>query len=98
MKIFYRDILSISVLLAFFTSYALAESKHSASSSYYLASNQKDGISEQTALTIAQIQINGHALKIRHVNDVYRIKILSNKNTVHTVTVNSINGKIISPH
>ena len=98
MKIFYRYILSISALLAFYTSYALAESKHNSSSSYYLASNQQDGISEQAALTIAQKQINGHALKISRVNDVYRIKILSNQGTVHIVTVNTINGKIMSSH
>ena len=98
MKIFYRFILAISVLLAFFTSSVLAESKHNSSSSYYLASNQQDGISEQAAVTIAQRQINGHALKINRVNDVYRIKILSNQSTVHIVTVNTINGKIMSSY
>ena len=98
MKIFYQFILSISVLLVFFTSYALAELKHNSSPPNYLTSNQQDGISEQAAVTIAQKKINGRVLTISRVNDAYRIKILSNQSTVHIVTVNAINGKIIPSH
>ena len=98
MKIFSRFILSISVLLAFFTSYVLAESKHNSSSPYYLTSNQQDGISEQAAVAIAQKQINGRVLAIRRLNNLYRIKILSDQSTVHIVTVDAINGTVMSSH
>ena len=98
MKYFYQFILAISVLLAFFSSYALAESRHNSSSTYYQTSDQQDGISEQAAVAIAQKQINGRVLAIRRINNIYRIKILSNQSTVHVVAVDAINGTIKSSH
>ncbi len=97
MKISYRFILFIAVLLANFTTQAIAYSKLNPSY-YYQASNQQDGISEQAAAAIAQKQIGGRVLAIRRVNNNYRIKILSNHSTVHIVVVNAINGKVMSSH
>jgi hypothetical protein len=97
-KIFYRFILSVLVLLAFLTSYASAESTYNSPSTYYQTSDQQDGISEQAAVAIAQKKINGRVLAIRRINNIYRIKILSNQSTVHIVAVNAINGTIMSSH
>jgi len=97
MKIFYRFVLFIAVILASFTSQAVTDSKHNPPT-YYLTSNQQDGISEQAAVAIAQKQINGRVLAIRRINNIYRIKILSNQSTVHIVAVDAINGTIKSSH
>ena len=97
MKIFYRFILFITVMLASFTSQAVADSKHNPSY-YYQTSDQQDGISEQAAVAIAQKQINGRVLAIKRVNNIYQIKILSNQSTVHIVAINAINGKIMPSH
>jgi hypothetical protein len=98
MKIFYRFILSVLVLLTIFASYASAESTHNSPSTYYQTSDQQDGISEQAAVAIAQKQINGRVLAIRRINNIYRIKILSNQSTVHIVAVDAMNGAIKSSH
>jgi hypothetical protein len=97
-KTFYRFILSVLVLLAFFTSYASAESTRNSPSTYYQTSDQQDSISEQAAVAIAQKKINGRVLAIRRINNIYRIKILSNQSTVHIVAVDAINGTILSSH
>lgn len=97
MKIFYRFILLIIVLMASSSSQAIANFKLSPSY-YYQVSNQQDGISEQAAAAIAQQKINGRVLAIRRVDNFYRIKILSNHSTVHIVVVNAIDGKIMSSH
>lgn len=97
MKILYRFILSITVLMASFSSQAIANLELSPSH-YYQISNQQDEISEQAAAAIAQQKINGRVLAIRRVDNFYRIKILSNHSTVHIVVVNAINGKIMSSH
>jgi uncharacterized membrane protein YkoI len=97
MKILYRFILSITVLMASFSSQAIANLELSPSY-YYQISNQQDEISEQAAAAIAQQKINGRVLAIRRVDNFYRIKILSNHSTVHIVVVNAINGKIMSSH
>jgi uncharacterized membrane protein YkoI len=97
MKILYRFILSIKVLMASFSIQAIANLELSPSY-YYQISNQQDEISEQAAAAIAQQKINGRVLAIRRVDNFYRIKILSNHSTVHIVVVNAINGKIMSSH
>lgn len=97
MKISYRFILFITVILASFTTQAIANSTYNPSN-YYQTSNQQDGISEQAAAAIAQQQVNGRILAIRRVKNVYRIKILSNHSTVHIVLINAINGKVMSSH
>ena len=97
MKIFSRFILIITVILVYFTSQAVADSKRNPST-YYQTSDQQDGISEQAAVAIAQKQINGRVLAIRRINNIYRIKILSNQSTVHIVAVDAINGTIKSSH
>lgn len=97
MKIVYRFILFITIIMAGFSSQAFANSKISPSFSHQV-SNQQDGISEQAAAAIAQQKINGRVLAIRRIDNFYRIKILSNHSTVHIVVVNAINGKIMSSH
>ena len=97
MKIFYRFTLFFTVILASFTSQAVADSKHN-SSTYYQTSDQQEGISEQAAVAIAQKQINGRVLAISRINNIYRIKILSNQSTVHIVSVDAVNGTIKPSH
>lgn len=65
---------------------------------YYQTGNQQSNISEQAAIAIAQQHINGRVLAINRVKNSYRIKILSNKGTVHIVSVNSINGTFMTSH
>jgi uncharacterized membrane protein YkoI len=97
MKIFHRFFLFLAIILIAFASRAIADSNRSPSINYQ-TNDQQGGISEQAAVAVAQKQINGRVLAIRRENNVYRIKILSNQSTVHTVAVNAINGKIMSSH
>lgn len=62
------------------------------------ASIPVDGISEQRAMTIAKQHFKGRVLAINRTDNLYRIKILSNQGTVHTVLINVTDGSVISIH
>ncbi|MBY0475589.1 MAG: PepSY domain-containing protein [Nitrosomonas sp.] len=55
-------------------------------------------ITEQKAITIAQQHFKGRVLAINQVGHTYRIKILSDHGTVHTVLINAQDGSVISTH
>jgi uncharacterized membrane protein YkoI len=95
MKIFHQILRFISIILVCFACRAIADSNPTPSTDYQ-PSGQQSTISEQTAVTIAQKQIDGRVLAIRLENNVYRIKILSKQSTVHIVAVSATNGKIMS--
>lgn len=65
---------------------------------YYQTANQHGEISQRKAIAIAQNHIQGRVLDIRRHNDIYRVKILSEKGSVHVVQVNANNGEIITDH
>jgi hypothetical protein len=62
------------------------------------AANQHGGISQRKAIAIAQNYIQGRVLDIRRHNDIYRVKILSEKGSIHVVQVNANDGEIITDH
>ena len=92
MKKFYRFFLLTIVLITCFTPPVAAAGQNNARSHYFLASNQT--ISEQAAVTIAKQHINGRVLAVNRTDTAYRIKILSDKGTIHIVSVNSTDGSI----
>ena len=55
-------------------------------------------ITEQKAIIIAQQHFKGRVLAINQTNHTYRIKILSEQGTVHTVLINALDGTIVSTH
>lgn len=65
---------------------------------HYQAANQRGGISQRKAIAIAQNYIQGRVLDIRQHNGIYRVKILSEKGSVHIVQVNAHDGEIITGH
>jgi len=72
--------------------------KHSVATEHPTHSDPATGISEQKAITIAQQHFNGRVLAINHTDHTYRIKILSEKGTVHTVLINALDGTVVSTH
>ncbi|MCB1935285.1 MAG: PepSY domain-containing protein [Nitrosomonas sp.] len=56
------------------------------------------GISQRRAIAIAQQHINGRVLDIKQQDNVYRVKILSEKGSIHIVQVNVLDGRIITGH
>jgi len=60
--------------------------------------NREAGISQRSAISIAQRQIKGRVLDIKRNNNVYRVKILSDQGSIHIVQVNAIDGTIESRH
>lgn len=56
------------------------------------------GVSQRRAIAIAQQYINGRVLDIKQQGDVYRVKILSEKGSIHIVQVNVLDGRIITGH
>ncbi|MDH5480754.1 MAG: PepSY domain-containing protein [Nitrosomonas sp.] len=53
-------------------------------------------LSQQEAVNIAQQHIEGRVLAIKHIDNTYRIKILSSQGTVHILLINAANGLIVS--
>ncbi|MBL8500557.1 MAG: PepSY domain-containing protein [Nitrosomonas sp.] len=72
--------------------------KHSAAAERPAHSDPATGISEQKAIAIAQQHFKGRVLAINQTDHTYRIKILSEKGTVHTVLINTLDGTVVSTH
>lgn len=70
--------------------------RHHASGERNRASNSADSISEQQAIAIAQQHFRGRVLAINRSGNLYRIKILSDQGTVHSVLINAQNGALVS--
>lgn len=94
----WQEILVIVMLMTGPITQAMAGWQSSASYYYRTGSNPLTGITEQKAITIAQQHFKGRALSINHDDNTYRIKILSNKGTVHTILINATDGSVISAH
>ncbi|QOJ23998.1 MAG: PepSY domain-containing protein [Gammaproteobacteria bacterium] len=62
------------------------------------ASDPAAGISEQRAITIAQQHFKGRVLAINQTDHLYRVKILSDQGTVHTILINALDGSVVSTH
>ena len=92
MKKLCRLFLLTVVLATCFISPVATAGQNNVLSHYLLASNQH--ISEQAAVTIAKKHINGRVLAISRTGGTYRIKILSEKGTVHIVSVNGTDGSV----
>ncbi len=92
-----RSILLMVILLINAGHPALAEQKHTTSANAQ-TSNQQNSISQQKAVDIAQQHINGRVLAINHIDDAYRIKILSSDGSVHIVLISALDGSVISAH
>lgn len=56
------------------------------------------GITEQKAISIAQQQIKGRVLAINQMDRTYRVKILSDQGTIHTILIDLQDGTVISMH
>lgn len=94
----WQEILVIVMLMTGPITQTMAGWQSSASNYYRTGSNPSTGITEQKAITIAQQHLKGRVLAIHHADNVYRIKILNNQGTVHTILINATNGSIISMH
>ena len=70
--------------------------RHNAASEHNRAGKPAGGISEQDAIAIAQQHSAGRVLAINQADRVYRIKILSDRGTVHTILIDALNGGVVS--
>ncbi len=75
-----------------------AAGRHNAASERNRAENPADGISEQRAIAIAQQHFRGRVLAISQADRLYRIKILSDQGSIHTVLINALDGSVVSAH
>lgn len=87
----------IALLLMVLPVHALAIGEGTGAHHYQVA-NQRGAISQRKAIAIAQSHIHGRVLDIRQHNGVYRVKILSEKGSIHIVQVNASDGEIITGH
>lgn len=93
----WRQALLIALIMGTVLTNATA-GRQNAPSERNSASDPAAGISEQRAITIAQQHFKGRVLAINHTDHTYRIKILSEKGTVHTVLINALDGAVVSTH
>ncbi len=70
--------------------------RHNFASGRNSATSPAGGISEQHAIAIAQQHFKGHVLAISQSDKHYRIKILSERGTVHMVLINAVDGSVVS--
>lgn len=94
----WQEILVIVMLMTGPITQAMAGWQSNAENYYRTSSNSLTGITEQKAITIAQQRFKGRVLAINHDDNTYRIKILSNQGTVHTILINATDGSVISTH
>ncbi|MGV8711485.1 MAG: PepSY domain-containing protein [Nitrosomonas sp.] len=93
----YRQALLITLIMIVTMSETVAGGRI-ATSDLGSASIPVDGISEQRAMTIAKQHFKGRVLAINRTDHLYRIKLLSNQGTVHTILINVTDGSVISIH
>ncbi|MBY0482930.1 PepSY domain-containing protein [Nitrosomonas sp.] len=94
----WQEILVIVMLMTGPITQAMAGWQSSASNYYRTGSNSLTDITEQKAIAIAQQHFKGRVLAINHDDNIYRIKILSNQGTIHTILINARDGSVISTH
>lgn len=94
----WQEILVIAMLMTGPITQAMAEWQSIATNYYRTGSNPLTGITEQKAIGIAQQHFKGRVLAINHADNIYRIKILNNQGTVHTILINATDGSVISIH
>lgn len=70
--------------------------RHNAASGRNSAASPAGDISEQRAIAIAQQHFKGRVLAISQSDQLYRIKILSERDTVHMVLINAVDGSVVS--
>ncbi|MDC8444712.1 MAG: PepSY domain-containing protein [Nitrosomonas sp.] len=87
----------VALLLLIFPVHALAIGEGPGAHHYQVA-NQRGAISQRKAIAIAQSYIQGRVLDIRQHNGIYRVKILSERGSIHIVQVNASDGEIITGH
>ena len=96
----WQKIVTILIVLITPVTQTIAQSNHTIR--YYQAGSDHTiatvGITEQKAIAIAQQHFKGRVLAINHDDNIYRIKILSNQGTVHTILINATDGSVISTH
>ena len=56
----------------------------------------KQGISKQQAVSIAQQQHPGRVLSVKHSGNVYRVKILNANGEVRSISIDANSGKVVS--
>jgi len=56
----------------------------------------KQGISKQQAVSIAQQQHPGRVLSVKQSGNVYRVKILNANGEVRSISINANSGKVVS--
>lgn len=84
-----RYCLLITVFIASFLSEVTIAQNYP---SHYHVSNQHAEISQQQAVTIARQHMPGRLLSVQRAAESYRVKILSDKGTVHIVTIDARSG------
>ena len=89
----WQEILVIVILMTGPITQAVAGWQSSATNYHRTSSNP---ITEQKAIAIAQRQFKGRVLAINHADNIYRVKILNNQGTVHTILINATDGSVIS--
>ena len=95
----WQEILVIVMLMTGPITQAIAGWQSSATNYYRTAgSSPLTDITKQKAIAIAQQHFKGRVLAINHDDNIYRIKILSNQGTVHTILINARDGSVISTH
>jgi len=72
--------------------------RHNAASERNKMENPAGGISEQRAIAIAQQRFSGRVLATSRADRLYRIKILSDQGSIHTVLINALDGSVVSAH
>lgn len=91
----WQQVVLVVLIMVAATSAAIADRHHPASGRNSAASSA-DGIPEQRAIAIAQQRFKGRVLTISQTDQIYRIKILSDRGTVHMVLINAVDGSILS--
>ena len=94
----WQEILVVVMLMTGPITQAISEWQSNATNYYRTGSNSFTDITEQKAIAIAQQHFKGRVLAINHADNIYRIKILNNQGTVHTILINATDGSVISIH
>ena len=94
----WQKILVIVMLMTGPITQAIAGWQSSTTKYYRTGSNPLTDITEQKAIAIAQQNFKGRVLSINHADNIFRIKILNNQGTVHTILINATDGSIISTY